>query len=633
MTEAVRGSLFAVTAILAWSPGIPLADPGAAGADTDGAEAPPDVCGFAHRAYAEGRLIDARRYAAMCGEMAPDAADSMALLQARIEIRLDDGEQAMAALGRVGGAERKYAAGYEALARMLADGGVSRLELAPERERRDAVARLRALTLLPGDDPIDALRRGALARLHGSLGERAAMVRETAALPAASADRAALMARAEVVLADETSLTDAEIDGLWSETAPDSPLRSAVARARAARALGSGDVETARAAMAEIEATGARPAWLADLRARLDRIAAVDARRIGALLPLSGPSAEVGTRALRAMEVAAAAAGLRVEARDTRSDAGVTRAAVRSLADEARVVAIAGPIEARVAAAAAAEAAALGVPMIALNVQRGIASAARCVFRGHPTYESEVDALAAYAAERARGRRFAVMRAEGRYGEILEAALRAAVERRGGEVVHVGAYPAGRTSFLDEAKALRRATPDAVLFADAPSRVALLVPALAYEDVWPQPHPHDRASRRPASPRAEALYLLPSAAIGPEALAEARRYLEGAVGAVGLIAASSDDARTAFERAFVEAVGAAPAQLDAYAHDAVAVIGSLVRGGASNHPALCRALAEAESGPTVAPFAGFAPDGEPRRPVRLVVVRNGVVTSIDQQKR
>jgi len=623
-----------LVAAIACGPGLGTAGPASA-QGTEPAAARPEVCDFAETAYREGRLNDALRYTVLCMQIDPSLTNTMNLLLARTALRLANPDMALLALAGVGGPEGKYVPGYQEFARLLIAEQTTAVGTIPEAEQRARATLLEGMTLVPDDAAIDALRLDRLVSLDRLLDRRADLVRHAAALAALPfvADRDALAQECATVLADPTSLTDAEVERLYSETPRDSPVWPSIARRRIDAAIRIGDLATARTMLDDVAASAAPPAWLDEVRARIDDLASVDATRIGALLPLSGPSSEVGTRALRALEVAAAEAGgsFVVEARDTRSDEATTRAAIRSLVDESKVIAIVGPIEARVASAAAAEATAAGVPLVELNVQRGIASAAGCVFREFSTYDAEIEALADYGWNHARGRTFAVARAEGRYGELLDGLLSESVRRRGGEVSLTQTYPPDRTEFLDDAQAIRRAAPDAILMADAGTRVSLLAPALAYQDVWPQPYPHDASSARPSPPRKEALYLLPSLAADPAALSQAPRYLEGAAAAVGFVPAATEEARGAFERAFVEASGAAPTQLDAYAHDAVAIVASLVAGGADNRPALCRALDAAERAPSaVAPFSGFDADGEPIRSVRIAIVRGGALALPDE---
>jgi len=595
----------------------------------DEADTAAEALARAREAYAAGDLPAATAAAeeSLAAATGTETADGARLLLARaalLERRWDDARRR---LGEVRGAEAKYAPGYLELVEVLAADAVRPLESLPEEERREAAARLAELALLPGDDPVAAVRLALQLRLDLALGLRAALVQHAAAYAPRAEARAGRrwVEEAERVLADPSALTETEVLELWTGVAGDSPLWPSVARRRIEVALAAGDLATAGEALERAAVVRPDAPWLRELRARVAAVADVDAGRIGALLPTSGPSAEVGRRVLAAMEQGLAPFGDRfvLEVRDTGGDETRTREAVRALAAESKVVAILGPIEARVATAAVEEATAAGVPIVSLNVQRDVASAAHCRFREFATYAAEVEALVGYAWDHARGRRFVVLRAAGRYGEVLSELAADAVERRGGELIAIEPYAAGQTEFLDLATAVRRARPDAILFADSAARVALVAPALAYEDLWPQPAPHDPASAAPGGPRREALYLLPSAAADPAALADARRYLEGAVTAVGFVPAARPEDRTPFEAALAARGVTAPTQLEAFAHDAARIAATLLAGGAANRPALCRALAEVESADTVVPFAGFGADGEARRPVRIAVFRAG----------
>jgi ABC-type branched-subunit amino acid transport system substrate-binding protein len=595
----------------------------------------PTALDLAQEAYATGDFETASSLAdeILAAPPDPTIADGARLVQARVAILEERWDDAQGLLAAIHGTESKYVPGYSELAGFLAAAQDGTLDAQSETDRRAVAERLDLLALVPGDVRLAAVKLALQLRLDAALGMREALVRHAALyLPMADPDAVRRWSdEAEAVLADPSALTDAEIEGLFVEVTRDSPLWPSVARRRAETALVAGDLGTASTVLDQAATLRPPAPWIADLRTRISAVADVDPGRIGVLVPTSGPSAAIGERVLAAMEVALQPFGERfvVEARDTAGDEATTRAAVRSLIDESRAVAILGPVEVRVAATAVEEAGASGVPMISLNVQRDVASASDCRFRDFPTYAAEIEALVAYAWDHARGKRFAVLRAAGRYGELLDGLVRDAVERRGGEVVDITPYATDQTEFIDLAQQVRRALPNVIVFADAAARVSLVAPALAYEDLWPQPAPHDPASAAPGGPRREALYLLPSAAVDANALVEAKRYLEGAVAAMGFVPAAAPEQRSAFETEFAARYPSGPTQLDAFAHDAALIVATLVAGGATNRPALCRALASAEPMATAAPFAGFGADGEARRPVRLVVVRDGQTVPLE----
>jgi len=626
---------FLVTA--ACGPGLsaaPADEPGvgAGTGPTDAAvvAAEPTALDRAREAYA-ARDWDTASAAAQefLAALPPDhaAADAARLVAARVAILDARWDEARGLLDAVTGTDAKFVPGYRNLIELLAADAAGTLAASPEDERRSAAERLSNLALLPDDPALTAPRLALQLRLDSALGLREALVRHAAELlPLADPPAARRWTgEAEAILGDPSALTDAEVESLFGVVSPDSPLWPSVARRRVEVALAAGDLATATSVLDGVEARHGGAEWVEALRARIAGVANVDPGRIGVLLPISGASAAIGARVLAAMELALAPYGDRfvLEVRDTGGDEATTRAAVQALAGESRAIAVLGPMEARVATAAVAEATTAGIPILSLNVQRDVASAADCRFRDFPTFAAEVEVLVEYAWSHARGHRFAVLRAEGRYGELLDGLVADAVERRGGELVAIPPYATDRTEFIDLAEQVRREQPDAILFADAAARVALVAPALAYEDLWPQAAPHDPASPAPGGPRREALYLLPSAAVDAAALGEARRYVEGAVAALGFVPAARPEERTAFETAFAGSYPSGATQLDALAYDAARIVASLVDAGATNRPALCRALDAVETADTAAPFTGFGPDGEARRPVRLVVVRDG----------
>ncbi len=99
-----------------------------------------------------------------------------------------------------------------------------------------------------------------------------------------------------------------------------------------------------------------------------------------------------------------------------------------------------------------------------------------------------------------------------------EAELRAAAEAAGLSVPLVALYPTGETAFAEQARSLAAAHPEAVLLIGRASEVRLMIPALQLAG----------ASRRPGALPWAPIWLLPSGAYGPTALAANLRPLLGA---------------------------------------------------------------------------------------------------------
>ncbi len=109
-------------------------------------------------------------------------------------------------------------------------------------------------------------------------------------------------------------------------------------------------------------------------RARLQSLQALpktEQHKIGVLLPLSGPGARAGTRALRGIELALAtvqerdpALQLSIVVRDSTQKAATAQDALRALVDEEHVIGVIGPLLSRIAIELAPLAGQLGVPLI-----------------------------------------------------------------------------------------------------------------------------------------------------------------------------------------------------------------------------------------------------------------------------
>jgi len=199
-----------------------------------------------------------------------------------------------------------------------------------------------------------------------------------------------------------------------------------------------------------------------------------DPQVLGAALPLSGKRRLVGEAAARGLTLAAgtydraAGGGVAIDGvplafEVALEDAGEGKARAAEAVDAlaaAGAIAVVGPVDRDAADEAAGRAAALGLPLITLDVAESASGAAApTVFRAVISVEARARALAAHAL--AKGvKRFAVLAPEIAYGTRAAAAFRAEVEARGGQIVAEVRYPKETTSFVDPtaAKCSRRPT-------------------------------------------------------------------------------------------------------------------------------------------------------------------------------
>ncbi|MDZ7666991.1 MAG: penicillin-binding protein activator [Desulfotignum sp.] len=183
---------------------------------------------------------------------------------------------------------------------------------------------------------------------------------------------------------------------------------------------------------------------------QMHKAAAFKTDRIGVLLPLSGFYQAAGERALNGIRVAVEAqhrsgeGRFQLLVRDTGSDPAGVAAAVRHL--ESRGAAcIIGPMV--TAAAAAVQAQALGIPMIALSQEQGVTEAGEFIFQHFLTPERQAGMLVSHVTSETGPARFVVLYPENRYGQRFSRAFEQAVEESDGQVTAGVSYEPGQTDF------------------------------------------------------------------------------------------------------------------------------------------------------------------------------------------
>jgi ABC-type branched-subunit amino acid transport system substrate-binding protein len=145
---------------------------------------------------------------------------------------------------------------------------------------------------------------------------------------------------------------------------------------------------------------------------------------------------------------------MRILIRDSVGRGDRAAEAVRELAANGDVAAIVGPLVSDECEAAASEAEAAGVPLLALNSKEDLVSGRQQVFRLRTTPREEVEAVVSHAFETLGARRFAVLYPKDKYGLGLRALFWDAVLARGGQVVASAAFDPGSTDFADPIRRL-----------------------------------------------------------------------------------------------------------------------------------------------------------------------------------
>jgi branched-chain amino acid transport system substrate-binding protein len=177
---------------------------------------------------------------------------------------------------------------------------------------------------------------------------------------------------------------------------------------------------------------------------------------VGCLLPLSGPYAVFGQRALNGIELALNQAGemahgipFTMIVKDSRSDAGVTAAAIEEL-DRQRVGTILGPMSAAEAAGQYAQT--RGIPIVVFTQREEVPDIGSYVFRNFITPQMQVRSLVTFAVENLGSRRFAILYPDEKYGWRYMNLFWDQVVENGGTVNAVEAYDPTGTDFAEPIK-------------------------------------------------------------------------------------------------------------------------------------------------------------------------------------
>jgi ABC-type branched-subunit amino acid transport system substrate-binding protein/predicted negative regulator of RcsB-dependent stress response len=252
--------------------------------------------------------------------------------------------------------------------------------------------------------------------------------------------------------------------------------------------------------------------WVEEINDRL----AFKRRLIGCLLPLTGPYAEFGNRALNGIQFAldqfnrqSNQPAFEIIIKDTRSDPGTAITAVRQF-DKNRVSLIIGPIGA--SEHAALEAQIRGIPIIALTQKPGVPELGDYVFRLFLTPQMQIDTILPYVIKELGIRRFAVLYPEEIYGDTFLKLFRDRVLDYGATLVAVESYKPEQTDFALQIKKLSKTLEgyadsypasrkrqmnrkfrhkkyevvldfDALFIPDTAEKIALIAPQLAFFDI------------------------------------------------------------------------------------------------------------------------------------------------------
>lgn len=343
--------------------------------------------------------------------------------------------------------------------------------------------------------------------------------------------------------------------------------------------------------------------------------------KVGCMLPLSGTFKIFGERALKGVELAVQDLSreynqnIKVIIKDTRSDDKRAVICVDELVDE-NVAGIAGPII--TAEAAAVQAEKHKIPMIALTQKTQVAKTGPHVFSNFLTPEMQTQALVSYATRVVGVTKFAVLYPDDKYGVTHMNLFRDKVHESGGQIVGVESYPGDMTDFSASIKKLARlfyltsdkknpgADVTAIFIPDAPSKLGMILPQLAYHDLTKA-------------------YQLGTNIWHDQLLMEnAGKYLSNTVITEGFFANGSNPEAGEFAKRFYLLHGEDPGFVEAVAYDTITMlVRTAMEEGIDSRSSLREALSAKRIFEGVTGRTLFDSDGNAQKELLFLTVKNG----------
>jgi ABC-type branched-subunit amino acid transport system substrate-binding protein len=506
----------------------------------------------------------------------------------------------------------------------------------------DRLQQLAAGDLLPADQALraKALSRG-LAALDRPLEALVILHQELLAVPVAAHDlNQSLQEQAHALLAELDDGALNEVAFMFAGTAigQDGRLQ------QAQRLVSRGDEQAALPLVQRLVTEKVPFVYRRDAVLLLDQLTGQPwlQRAVGVMLPLSGRYAAFGELVRKGMDLAlelqenSAVRFIYVDV-SGREDAAQ---AVDRLANEERVLALAGPITGNSAMQAALQAQRQQVPLISLAQREGVPEVGSYIFRDSLTSRLQARVLARYAVLEMGYSSFGVLRPQNRQGEELARFFAEEVLALGGLVTAEEVYPAGATDFRRQVRLLMGVDPDA---SDDPPELTederladLFVPEFPTVDFDALFIPDYADMVGMIAPQIPfyGMEKVPLLGINgwnsPDLIRNAGRYVEGAVFVDGFFRYSSYPFVEDFVRLYFERYAEEPSILEAQGFDVAGMLLSILdRPGVNTREDVRLALSLLRNYPGVTGATSFDYLGEAEKLLFLLQIRNGNIVQIN----
>ncbi len=409
----------------------------------------------------------------------------------------------------------------------------------------------------------------------------------------------------------------------------------------------------------------------------------VNPAAVGVLLPLTGKYRAYGQKALAGIQLGA---GIFEEPkpgvpapvlviRDTAGDPAQAARHIEDLVFNEHVVTIIGPIFSAEAYAAAVKAEELQVPLVALSLRENLPEIGDHVFRNFLTLAAQAKLLVDYAMNKLHVKKFALLYPNDKYGVGFVNAFWDEVKKNKGEIRAAERYEPdeknfavpikkmvgrywldARWDFINARAKIRREHKNnnlakkrameklvksirpkvdfqAIFIPDYHEKVAMIAPALAFEDIVIHTTSHwklDRLKKSLGRDKLDMVYLLGGNGWdNPQLIDWAERYVQGAIFCDGFFAGSERPATRRFVGKFKTNFDREPDWVEAHAFDTAAIARNIIE---QTRPRSREAFRQALLG--VKDFDGatgktsFSPDGEAVKDLFLLSVDDEEIVEI-----
>lgn len=390
---------------------------------------------------------------------------------------------------------------------------------------------------------------------------------------------------------------------------------------------------------------------------QLEAIKKVNPMTVGAILPLTGRHANVGTKALRGIQLGLGLNGasptpFKLAVIDSEANPDIARRGVERLVKEDNVIAIVGSLLSKTATAVATQAQELGVPTIALSQKSGLTQSGEFVFRNSLTTEAQVRFLVKYAVSELGIKRFAIMYPNDKFGIEYANVFWDEVLARGGEVRAAQTYASDEVDFKDQIKRLvgnffledrmdeyrvafsqwqaanpkkssRQEVPadllspvtdfDAIFIADGIKALGQISSMLAYNNV---------KNVKLLGPNLWNTPAITKRLVGSQNQVV---FVDNVQATIGHLQ------RNNFVKEFHALYGELPGPFEVQGYDAAIMIRQMLVEGASSRSNLQAQLAKAQKLPGALGSLNITPDREATRPIVALTVEEGIIKAIQQQ--